>query len=95
MDSYNVLKDWIFLCSRMYWLAEQGLALNGALFVIIPSIFYILCSSFQKGERIMKNKKDASIALKVALGFFKSISSCIAGGALLTNVFYWDKNIAF
>ena len=81
----------------MYWLAEQGLAPKRALLVIIPLIIFLISEVVtfllqRMEEDTRDNTNNAIDVLNASLKVITNLSGNIAGGALLTNTLYTQKD---
>lgn len=81
----------------MYWLAEQGLAPKRALLVIIPLTIFLVSEVITfliqiREEDTMNNTNNAIDVLNASLKIFSNLSGNIAGGALLANTLYTQKD---
>lgn len=82
---------------RVYWLAEQGLSLKRALLVIIPLIIFLISEVITfllqiRAEVTMNNTNNAIDVLNASLKVVSNLSGNIAGGALLANTLYTQKD---
>lgn len=82
---------------RVYWLAEQGLSLKRALLVIIPLITFLISEVITfllqiRAEVTMNNTNNAIDVLNASLKVVSNLSGNIAGGALLANTLYTQKD---
>lgn len=81
----------------MYLLAEQGLAPKRALLVIIPLIIFLISEVITflmqiMEEDTMNNTNNAIDVLNASLKMVSNLSGNIAGGALLANTLYTQKD---
>lgn len=73
----------------MYWLAEQGLAPKRAFLVGITLLIFIVTEIIKHVRKeIMPMQKNALDVQAVTMSIINNMSGNLAGGALLTNVFY-------
>ena len=81
----------------MYWLAEQGLAPKRALLVIILLIIFLVSEVITfliqiREKDTMNNTNNAIDVLNASLKIVSNLSCNIAGGALLANTLYTQKD---
>lgn len=78
----------------MHWLAEQGLAPKRAFLAGISLLNYIVIEIIRnrgKGKNPMK--KNALDALNVSIKVISNLCGNLAGGALLANVLFDNRDL--